>query len=275
MIVESWFLSGEKDISETETGATSESRPENEEGAVVGSWFMAKNEDNNRTSVGTNYESRTIAEEDEAIVGSWFGAEDETHFESDPSPVYRAICRSRCSVEQEPDDSHRPQSWEEVTVQFKPGPWGTVGFPSPSPFRFSKEAAFLFSEMFGGKPKYMELSLEGEDQESLLQANQPDPEFPFQYDPFYWSVVQIREHLRTKESAEPESCSCSCIQSELKIGPEEFEEELLMDKIQDPFIHEIPKIAMGMKTTFQYTHDFIHNSGVVSLIETLLNYPSS
>ena len=82
-----------------------------------------------------------------------------------------------------------------------------VGFPSPSPFRFSKEAAFLFSEMFGGKPKHMELSLEGEDQESLLQANQPDPEFPFQYDPFCWSVVQIREHLRTKESAEPESCS--------------------------------------------------------------------
>ena len=122
----------------------------------------------------------------------------------------------------------------------------------------------------------MELSLEGEDQESLLQANQPDPEFPFQYDPFCWSVVQIREHLRTKESAEPESCSCSCIQCELKIGPEEFEEELLlMDKIRDPFIHEISKIAMGMRTTFQYTHDFIHNSGVVSLIETLLNYPSS
>uniref|UniRef100_A0A4W2FYV8 G protein-coupled receptor associated sorting protein 1 n=1 Tax=Bos indicus x Bos taurus TaxID=30522 RepID=A0A4W2FYV8_BOBOX len=116
IIVESWFLSGEKDISETETGATSESRPENEEGTVVGSWFMAKNEDNNRTSVGTNYESRTIAEEDEAIVGSWFWAGDETHFESDPSPVYRAICRSRCSVEQEPDASHRPQSWEEVTV---------------------------------------------------------------------------------------------------------------------------------------------------------------
>lgn len=80
MILESRSLSGEKDINETETGATSESRPENEEGAVVGSWFMAKNEDNNRTSDGTNCETRTMAEEDEAIVGSWFWTRDETHF---------------------------------------------------------------------------------------------------------------------------------------------------------------------------------------------------
>uniref|UniRef100_A0A8C6C029 Armadillo repeat-containing domain-containing protein n=1 Tax=Monodon monoceros TaxID=40151 RepID=A0A8C6C029_MONMO len=276
MIVESWFWSGDKAINETETVATSESRPENEEGAVVGSWFGAKNEANNRTGNGTNYESRTVAEEDEAIVGSWFWAGDEAHFESNPSPVYRAICRSRCSVEQEPDALCRPQNWEEVTVQFKPGPWGSVGFPSPSPFRFSKEAAFLFSEMFGGKPKHMELSLEGEEQESLLQPDQPDPEFPFQYDPSYWSVREIQEHLRTRESAEPESWFCSCIQCELKIGPEEFEELLLlMDKIRDPFIHEISKIAMGMRSASQFTHYFIHDSGVVSLIETLLNYPSS
>ncbi|KAB1253232.1 G-protein coupled receptor-associated sorting protein 1 [Camelus dromedarius] len=276
MIVESLFWSGDKAIDDTKTVATSESRPKNEEGAVIGSHFGAKNEANNTTGNGTNCEFRTAAKEDEAIVGSWFWAGDEAHFESNPSPVYRAICRSRCSVEQEPDASRRPQSWEEVTVQFKPGPWGRVGFPCPSPFRFPKEAAFLFSEMFGGKPKHMEPSPEGEEQESLLQPDQPDPEFPFQYDPSYRSVTEIREHLRAKESAEPESWSCSCIQCELKIGPEEFEELLLlMDKIRDPFIHEISKIAMGMRSASQFTRDFIRDSGVVSLIETLLNYPSS
>lgn len=107
MIVESCFLSGDKDINETETGATSESRAENEEGAVVGSWFVAKNEDNNRPGDGTNSESRIIAEEDEAIVGSWFWAGDETHFESDPSPVYRAISKSRCSVDTGPRAGRR------------------------------------------------------------------------------------------------------------------------------------------------------------------------
>ncbi|XP_021547890.1 G-protein coupled receptor-associated sorting protein 1 isoform X1 [Neomonachus schauinslandi] len=276
IIVEPWFWSGEKDVNETGTVVTCESRPENEEGTVVESWFGAKDEANNRTGYGTNCETRTVAEEDEAIVGSWFWAGDEAHFESNPRPVFRAICRSECSFEQEPDASHRPQSWEEVTIQFKPGPWGRVGFPSPFPFRFPKEAASLFSEMFGGKPKHMELNSEGEEQESLLQPDQPEPEFPFQYDPSYRSVREIREHLRTRESAEPESWSCSCIQCELKIGSEEFEELLLlMDKIRDPFIHEISKIAMGMRSASQFTRDFIRDSGVVSLIETLLNYPSS
>ncbi|XP_022348019.1 G-protein coupled receptor-associated sorting protein 1 isoform X1 [Enhydra lutris kenyoni] len=276
IIVESWFWSEEKDINETGTVVTCESRPENKEGTVVGSWFGAKDEANNRTGYRTNYETRTVAEEDEAIVGSWFWAGDESHFESNPRPVFRAIHRSECSSEQEPDASRRPQSWEEVTIQFKPGPWGRVGFPSPIPFRFPKEAACLFSEMFGEKPKHMELNTEGEEQESLLQPDQPEPEFPFQYDPSYRSVREIREHLRTRESAEPESWSCSCIQCELKIGSEEFEELLLlMDKIRDPFILEISKIAMGMRSASQFTQDFIRDSGVVSLIETLLNYPSS
>ncbi|XP_058392379.1 G-protein coupled receptor-associated sorting protein 1 [Diceros bicornis minor] len=276
MIVESWFWSGDKAVNKTGTGATCESRTEKEEGAVVGSWFGAKDEANNRTGSGTNYESKTVAEEDEAVVGSWFWAGDEAHFESNPSPVFRAICRSRYSTEQEPDASCRPQSWEEVTVQFKPGPWGRIGFPFSSPFRFPKEAASLFSEMFGGKPRNMKQTLEGKEQECLLQPNQPEPEFPSQYDPSYRSVREIREHLRARESAEPESWSCSCIQCELKIGAGEFEELLLlMDKIRDLFIHEIFKIAMGMRSASQFTRDFIRDSGVVSLIETLLNYPSS
>ncbi|EFB15205.1 hypothetical protein PANDA_020493, partial [Ailuropoda melanoleuca] len=272
IIVESWFWSGEKDINETGTVVICESRPENEEGTVVGAWFGAKDEANNRTGYGTNCETQTVAEEDEAIVGSWFWAGDEAHFESNPRPVFRAICRSEYSFEQEPDASRRPQSWDEVTIQFKPGPWGRVGFPSPIPFRFPKEAASLFSEMFGGKPKHMELNPEGEEQES----DQPEPEFPFQYDPSYRSVREIREHLKARDSAEPESWSCSCIQCELKIGTEEFEELLLlMDRIRDPFIHEISKIAMGMRSASQFTRDFIRDSGVVSLIETLLDIPSS
>uniref|UniRef100_A0A452SZG6 G protein-coupled receptor associated sorting protein 1 n=1 Tax=Ursus maritimus TaxID=29073 RepID=A0A452SZG6_URSMA len=272
IIVESWFWSGEKDINETGTTVTCESRPENEEETVVGAWFGAKDEANNRTGYGTNCETQTVAEEDEAIVGSWFWAGDDAHFESNPRPVFRAICRSEYSFEQEPDASRRPQSWDEVTIQFKPGPWGRVGFPSPIPFRFPKEAASLFSEMFGGKPKHMELNPEGEEQES----DQPEPEFPFQYDPSYRSVREIREHLKARDSAEPESWSCSCIQCELKIGTEEFEELLLlMDRIRDPFIHEISKIAMGMRSASQFTRDFIRDSGVVSLIETLLDIPSS
>ncbi|XP_004480754.1 G-protein coupled receptor-associated sorting protein 1 [Dasypus novemcinctus] len=275
MVIESWFWSGDETIKETETVATCESRPENDKEEIVGSGFGVRDEVSNETGSGTNCESSLVAEE-EAIVGSWFWEGDETHFESNPMPVFRNICRSMCTVGEEPDPSRRPQSWEEVTVQFKPGPWGRVGFPSTSFFRFSKEASSLFSEMFCGKPKHMELSPEGEEQESLLQPDQPDPEFLFEYESSYRSVTEIREHLKAKESVEPESWSCSCIQCELRISSEEFEELLLlMDRIRDPFIHEISKIAMGTRSASQFTRDFIRDSGVVSLIETLLNYPSS
>ncbi|CAH6780384.1 Gprasp1 [Phodopus roborovskii] len=249
---------GEKNV------IASESNPENEKGSNVKLGSNAKGEVINKTSSGDNRESNAEAEN---IVGSWFWEGDETSFESNPTPVFKAICKPKSSAEQEPDPSRRPQSWDEVTVQFKPGPWGKAGFPSISPFRFPKEAACLFAEMFGGKPKQ-----EGEEESSCQSEN----EFPFQYDPSYRSVQEIREHLKVRESVQPESWSCSCIQCELQIGSEEFEELLLlMDRNRDPFIHEISKIAMGMRSASQFTRDFIRNSGVISLIEALLNYPSS
>ncbi|XP_007188244.2 G-protein coupled receptor-associated sorting protein 2 [Balaenoptera acutorostrata] len=273
VIIGSWFWA-EKEVSmEAGASAICESEPGAEEGAIGGSLFWAEE----KSSLGAvaREETRPESEED-AIFGSWFWDRDEACFDLNPHPVYKASPRFRDTAEEEVNVSSRPQTWEEVTVEFKPGPCHGIGFPSPSPFRIPEEAASVYSEMFEGKPKNMEVTPGGEEQESLLQPDQPDPEFPFQYDPSYRSVREIREHLRTRESAEPESWSCSCIQCELKIGPEEFEELLLlMDKIRDPFIHEISKIAMGMRTASQFTRDFIRDSGVVSLIETLLNYPSS
>ncbi|XP_049986351.1 G-protein coupled receptor-associated sorting protein 1 [Alexandromys fortis] len=253
MIVGSRFWSSDKGTGESET-AISGSNPENEQGP--------KDEVINKVDSGDNCGINTEAE---TMVGSWFWEGDETSFESNPTPVFKVICQPKSSAEKEPDPSRRPQSWDEVTVQFKPGPWGKAGFPSISPFRFPKEAASLFAEMFGGKPK-----TEGE-QES---PDEPVPEFPFQYDPNYRSVQEIREHLKAKESVQPESWSCSCIQCDLRIDSEEFEELLLlMDRNRDPFIHEISKIAMGMRSASQFTRDFIRNSGVIALIEALLNNP--
>uniref|UniRef100_A0A8C4KZH5 G protein-coupled receptor associated sorting protein 2 n=1 Tax=Equus asinus asinus TaxID=83772 RepID=A0A8C4KZH5_EQUAS len=273
VIIGSWFWAEKEAGMEAGASAICESRPGTEEGAIGGSLFWTEE----KSSLGAvaREEARPESEE-EAIFGSWFWDRDEACFDLNPSPVYRANSRFRDSVEEEVNVSSRPQTWEEVTVEFKPGPCHVVGFPSPSSFRISDESASVFSEMFEGKPKNVELTPEGEEQESLLQSDQPESEFPFQYDPSYRSVREIREHLRARESAEPETWSCSCIQCELKIGTAEFEELLLlMDKIRDPFIHEISKIAMGMRSASQFTRDFIRDSGVVSLIETLLNYPSS
>ncbi|KAM7044810.1 G-protein coupled receptor-associated sorting protein 2-like [Molossus nigricans] len=273
VIIGSWFWAEKESGVEAGASAICESTPGAEEGAIGGSLFWTEE----KSSLGAVAREETRQEsEEEAIFGSWFWDRDEACFDLNPSPVYRASSRFRDSAEEEINASSRPQTWEEVSVEFKPGPYHTVGFPSPNSFRIPEEATSAFAELFEGKPKNAELTSEGEEEESLSQANQPDPQFTFQYEPSYRSVREIREHLRTRESAEPESWSCSCIQCELKIGSAEFEELLLlMEKVRDPFIQEISKIAMGMRSASQFTRDFIRDSGVVSLIETLLNYPSS
>ncbi|XP_026909616.1 G-protein coupled receptor-associated sorting protein 2 [Acinonyx jubatus] len=273
VIIGSWFWAEKEASMEAGALAICESTPRSEEGAIGGSLLWTEEKSN--LGAVAREEARPESEE-EAIFGSWFWDRDEACFDLNPSPVYKASSRFRDSAEEELKASSRPQTWEEVTVEFKPGPCHGVGFPSPSSFRIPEEAASVFSDMFEGKPKNLEFSPEGEGQESFLQSDQPEPEFPFHYDPSYRSVREIREHLKARESVAPESWSCSCIQCELKIGTGEFEELLLlMDKIRDPFIHEISKIAMGMRSASQFTRDFIRDSGVVSLIETLLNYPSS
>ncbi|XP_012582572.1 PREDICTED: G-protein coupled receptor-associated sorting protein 2 [Condylura cristata] len=273
VIIGSWFWAEKETNVEAGASALCESRPGTEEGAIGGSLFWTEE----KSSLGAVAREDTRPEsEEEAIFGSWFWDRDEACFDLNPSPVCKAGSRFKDSSEEEINTSSRPQTWEEVTVEFIPGPYHGVGFPSQNPFRIPEEAASVYTEVFEGKPKNVEPAPEGEEQESLLPPDQPDPEFPFQYDPAYRSVTEIREHLKAKESAEPANWSCSCIQCELRIDSAEFEELLvLMDKIRDPFIHEISKIAMGMRSASQFTRDFIRDSGVVSLIETLLNYPAS
>ncbi|XP_016833851.1 G-protein coupled receptor-associated sorting protein 2 [Cricetulus griseus] len=269
VIIGSWFWAEHENSLEAGAAAICESELGAEEGAIGGSLFW--NEEKPTLGAVARDEVRPESEE-EALFGSWFWDRDEACFDLNPTPVYKAKSRFRDSAEEELNVSSRPKTWDEVTVEFKPGPCHDFGFSSTNPFRIPEGD----SENAEAKAKNVELGAEGEEQEPVLQRNLREPEFPFQYDPSYRSVQEIREHLKARESADPENWSCTCIQCELKIGSAEFEELLLlMDKIRDPFIHEISKIAMGMRTASQFTRDFIRDSGVVSLIETLMNYPSS
>ncbi|KAK7797900.1 hypothetical protein U0070_022896 [Myodes glareolus] len=268
VIIGSWFWAEQETSLEAGASAICEAEPGAEEGAIGGALFW--NEEKPTLGAVARDEVRPESEE-EAIFGSWFWDRDEACFDLNPTPVYRDKSRFR-DVTEDIDESSRPKTWDEVTFEFKPVLYRGVGFPFENPFRLF-EGDF---EDIEAKAKDEELGAEGEEQESGLPPDLPEPEFPFQYDPSYRSVQEIREHLKAKESADPENWSCTCIQCELKIGSAEFEELLLlMDKIRDPFIHEISKIAMGMRTASQFTRDFIRDSGVVSLIETLMNYPSS
>ncbi|XP_007956955.1 G-protein coupled receptor-associated sorting protein 2-like [Orycteropus afer afer] len=275
VIIGSWFWAEKEASMEAGAVASYKPMPGAEEGAVFGSLFWT--EDEASVGAGAREENRPESEE-EAIFGSWFWDRDEACFDLNPSPVYKASCQFSGLAEHEIGLSSRPQSWEDVTVEFKAVPCHGLGFPSISPFRIPEEAISELSEMIEGNLKQMKLNPSGEEQESLSHPSQddPDPRFPFQCEPALVTVNEIRLHLKAKEHAEPGSWLCRCVQCELRIGSEEFEELLLlMEKIQDPFIYEISKIAMGRKSASHFTRDFIRDSGVVSLIETLMDYPSS
>nr|XP_023421325.1 G-protein coupled receptor-associated sorting protein 1-like [Cavia porcellus] len=183
-------------------------------------------------------------------VNSWFWNQEDVSVRFHPGNGLKDSNRFRPISKQEANDYPRHKSKQDIYIV---------------------SSSLLFSLKCLRKAGIEELNAEGGEQESLFNFQ---PQFSFQYAPSYRSVQEIREHLRAKRNAEPEFCSC--IQCELRIDSEEFEELLLlMDEIQDPFIHEICKIAMGMRSASQFTRDFIRESGVVSLIETLLNYPSS
>ncbi|XP_036295840.1 G-protein coupled receptor-associated sorting protein 2 isoform X1 [Pipistrellus kuhlii] len=264
VIIGSWFWAEKEADVEAGASAICESVPGDEEGAIGGSLFWTEE----KSSLGAVAREETRQEsEEEAIFGSWFWDKDEPCFDLNPNPVYRVNSRFRDFAEEGINTASRPRTWEEVTVEYKPAPY-RIGFPSASSFKISEEASSAFIELFEGKPN----NAEGEDEESSPQAKQ----VTIKCESSYRSVTEIREHLKARESAEPETWSCSCIQCELKIGSGEFEELLLlMEKVRDPFIQEIYKIAMGMRSASQFTRDFIRDSGVVSLIETLLDYPTS
>ncbi|KAL6090298.1 hypothetical protein STEG23_029486, partial [Scotinomys teguina] len=240
VIIGSWFWAEQETSLEAGASALCESEPGTEEGAIGGSLFWTEE----KPTLGAVARDEVRPEsEEEAIFGSWFWDRDEASFDLNPTPVYKVKSRFRNTAE-ELNVASRPKTWDEV--EFKPGLCRGLGFPSINPFIIPEED----SENAEAKAKNAELGAEGEEQESGLQPDLPEPEFPFQYDPSYRSVQEIREHLKAKESAHPENWSCTCIQCELKIGSAEFEELLLlMDKIRDPFIHEISKIAMGNART--------------------------
>ncbi|KAM8753453.1 G-protein coupled receptor-associated sorting protein 2-like isoform 1-T4 [Rhynchonycteris naso] len=270
VIIGSWFWAEKEAGVEAGASAICEATPGTEEGAIGGSLFWTEE----KSSLGSVAREETRQEsEEEAIFGSWFWDKDEACFDLNPNPVYKVSSRFRDSAEKEINTSSRPQSWDEV--EFKPVPRHTIGFPSSNSFRISGDVSAAFVEMFAGKTKDAELTSVREE-ESSFQTSWPHSQLRFRYSQTYRSVGEVREHLKTKESTEPENWSCCCIQCELRIGSQEFEELLLLtENVRDPFIQEISKIAMGMRSASQFTRDFIRNSGVVSLIETLINYPTS
>ncbi|XP_034509455.1 protein BHLHb9 [Ailuropoda melanoleuca] len=274
--VDTWFWAGEE--------------------ASVGSWFWNGEEAGNRSSAmdedkagigpqscaeklepvaGASCKARPGTdeeEEEENVIGNWFWDGDETSFDPNPKPVSRIV---RPQPVDEINEKNRPKDWSEVTI------WPKAPAVTPAVLGFRSQVPFETKP-----PSYIVLASAEENTQSLPVAttcpsrstascSQSVPEYPFGSDPCIQTIEEIRRQIRIREvnGIKPFACPCKM---ECYMDSEEFEKLVtLLKSTTDPLIHKIAQIAMGIINVHPFAQEFINEVGVVTLIESLLSFPSS
>lgn len=270
---DTWFWAGE------ETG--------------VGSWFWNGEETGNRSSAkgegragngprsiaeklepvaGASCKARPGAEEEEEenVIGNWFWDGDETSFDPNPKPVSRIV---KPQPVDEINEKDRPKDWSEVTI------WPKAPAVTPAVLGFRSQAP---SET--RPPSYIVLASAEENTQSLpeetvcISRNTPSislPENPFGSETCIQTIEEIRRQIKIREMNGIKPFACPC-KMECYMTSEEFEKLVtLLKSTTDPLIHKIAQIAMGIINVHPFAQEFINEVGVVTLIESLLSFPSS
>ncbi|XP_057573370.1 G protein-coupled receptor associated sorting protein 3 [Hippopotamus amphibius kiboko] len=274
--IDTWFWAGEE--------------------ASVGSWFWNGEDAGNRFSAkeegkadigppscaenlepvaGANCKARPGAEEEEEenVIGSWFWDGDETSFDPNPRPVSRIIKPQPVDKINEKD---RPKDWSEVTIWPK-APAVTpavLGFRSQVSFE-KKPPSYVVLASAEEKTRSLPVATVASASRSTPSSSKPVSEYPFGSDPCIQTIEEIRRQIRIREvnGIKPFACPCKM---ECYMDSEEFEKLVtLLKSTTDPLIHKIAQIAMGIINVHPFAQEFINEVGVVTLIESLLNFPSS
>lgn len=211
-------------------------------------------------------------EEEENVIGNWFWDGDETSFDPNPRPVSKIV---RPQPVDEINEKNRPKDWSEVTI------WPKAPAVTPAVLGFRSQVP---SET--RPPSYIVLASAEENAHSLPVAtvcssmstppcSQPIPECPFGSDPCIQTIEEIRRQIRFREANGIKPFACPC-KMECYMNSEEFEKLVtLLKSTTDPLIHKIAQIAMGVIHVHPFAQEFINEVGVVTLIESLLSFPSS
>lgn len=211
-------------------------------------------------------------EEEENVIGNWFWDGDETSFDLNPRPVSRIV---RPQPVDEINEKNRPKDWSEVTI------WPKAPAVTPAVLGFRSQVPFETKP-----PSYIVLASAEENTHSWPEAtacpsqstplcSQPVPEYPFGSDPCIQTIEEIRRQIRVREGSGIKPFACPC-KMECYMGSEEFEKLVtLLRSTTDPLIHKIAQIAMGIINVHPFAQQFINEVGVVTLIESLLSFPSS
>lgn len=222
----------------------------------------------------TSYKARPGAEEEEEenVIGNWFWDGDETSFDPDPKPVSRIV---RPQPVDEINEKDRPKDWSEVTI------WPNAPAVTPAVLGFRSQVT---SET--RSPSYIVLGSSEENahalpeetdssSKSIVSCAESLPEHPFGSDPCMQTIEEIRRQIKIREMNGIKPFACPC-KMECYMNSEEFEKLVaLLESTTDPLIHKVAQIAMGVIKVHPFAQDFINEVGVVTLIESLLSFPST
>ncbi|XP_040855783.1 protein BHLHb9-like [Ochotona curzoniae] len=272
---DTWLWAGEEDGISTlfwnGEEAGNRSKAKSEKKANIGARVYAK-ESESMPGPSCKLGSRTEDEEEETVIGNWFWEGDDNSFELDPKPVCRII---KPQPVDEINEKNRPKDWSEVTI------WPKAPAVTPAVLGFRSKAP---SETKGSS--YVVLASAEENTHSLPAAtasssrsarfnSQSVPEYPFGSEPCIQTIDEIRRQIKIREvnGIKPFACHCKM---ECYMNSEEFEKLVsILKSTTDPLIHKIAQIAMGIHKVHPFAQEFINEVGVVTLIESLLSFPSS
>ncbi|XP_008579126.1 PREDICTED: protein BHLHb9 [Galeopterus variegatus] len=261
--INSWLWNGEE--------ADNRSRAKDKDKANIGAHVSAEELE---PVAGTSCKPRSGAEEEEEenVIGSWFWEGDDTSFDPNPKPVSRIV---RPQPVDEINEKNRPKDWSEVTIWPK-APAVTpavLGYRSQVPSE-TKSPAYIVLASAEGNSHSLPVATSCPSR-STRSCSQPIPEYPFGSDPCIQTIDEIRCQIRIREvnGIKPFACPCKM---ECYMDSEEFEKLVnLLKSTTDPLIHKIAQIAMGIHNVHPFAQEFINEVGIVTLIESLLSFPSS
>ncbi|KAM6143823.1 G protein-coupled receptor associated sorting protein 3 [Erethizon dorsatum] len=259
--ISSWFWKGK------EAGNHSNAKDENK--ADIGAQVCAKELE---SVAGASCKSLSgVDEEEENVIGNWFWEGDDTSFDPEPKPVYRIV---RPQPVDEINQKNRPKDWSEVTIWPK-APAVTpavLGFRSQVPAETRPSSFIVVSSPEESTHSFSAAA--SSPSRNTCSSSQTIPESPFGSDPCIQTLDEIREQIRIREvnGIKPFACPCKM---ECYLDSEEFEKLVsILKSTTDPLIHKIAQIAMGIHNVHPFAQEFINEVGVLTLIESLLSFPS-
>ncbi|XP_075394545.1 LOW QUALITY PROTEIN: armadillo repeat-containing X-linked protein 5 [Tenrec ecaudatus] len=93
--------------------------------------------------------------------------------------------------------------------------------------------------------------------------------------PYFQPLAEIKHQIRYGEKYGPNPKNCRCKAYSISLEPREFERLVALLKLtEDPFIHEIATMVMGVSPAYPFTQDIIHDIGINVMVENLITNPN-